>query len=59
MCVYLLCTSMVHTHSMVIVFSLFAGGVITALLRQLEIRRQGHYLSSRVVQGIFNYLGEA
>ena len=29
------------------------------MLRQLEIRRQGHYLSPLVVQGIFDYLGEA
>ena len=36
-----------------------AGGVINALLRQLEVMRQGVYVSPRVVQGIFNYCVEA
>ena len=35
------------------------GGVIGVLMKQLELKRQGHFLTSRVLQGIFNYLGEA
>ena len=29
------------------------------ILRQLEVKRQGEYVSPRVIQGIFNYLGKA
>ncbi len=34
------------------------AGVINVLLKQLEVKRQGNCVSSRVVQGIFNYLLE-
>jgi hypothetical protein len=37
----------------------FNRDVINVLLKQLELKRQGHYLTHRVVQGVFNYLGEA
>lgn len=37
----------------------FNSPVINVLLKQVELKRQGHYLTHRVVQGVFNYLGEA
>ena len=35
-----------------------AAGVIHCLMHQLEVKRQGNYVSPRVLQGIFNYFVE-
>ena len=41
------------------VFNNTVAGVINVLLRQLEVKRQGNYVSPRVIQGIFNYFVES
>ena len=38
---------------------ILVAGVINVLLRQLEVKRQGNYVSPRVIQGIFNYFVES
>eukprot|EP00731_Ephydatia_muelleri_P006488 Em0003g736a len=37
----------------------FNAGVIHCLMHQLEVKRQGNYVSPRVLQGIFNYFVES
>jgi hypothetical protein len=37
----------------------FNSGVITVLLKQLGLKRQGQFITSRVLHGLFHYLSEA
>lgn len=40
------------------IYNVYIAGIISVLLRQLNVKREGQYVSPRVIQGIFKYLLE-